>query len=104
MPLIRRVPKYGFTPRNRVTAQVVNLARLEDLLTKKKIKAPAVTPEILYNAGAISRKGDPVKILGTGEIKTSLEVSAHAFSKSAREKIEAAGGKAIILSTTPTKK
>ena len=98
MPLIRRVPKYGFTPRNRTEHQVVNIERLEKLVSDKKIDTAVITPELLYSAGVISKKNVPVKVLGTGELKAKLEVSAHAFSKTAKEKIESAGGKAIIVS------
>jgi large subunit ribosomal protein L15 len=59
-----------------------------------------VTPEVMYSLGLISKKRNPVKILGNGELKAKLEVSAHAFSKSAIAKIEAAGGKATVLSQT----
>jgi large subunit ribosomal protein L15 len=97
MPLTRRVPKFGFTPRNRVEQQVVNLSTLEELASKKRIEA-VVTPEALYNAGAISKKNEPVKILGDGELTSKLQISAHAFSKSAKTKIEAAGGTATVLS------
>jgi large subunit ribosomal protein L15 len=102
MPLTRRVPKFGFTPRNRVEAQVVNLSTLEELVAKKCIESGVVTPEILFKAGAISKKAMPVKILSVGEVKTKLEVTAHAFSKSAIAKIEAAGGKATVLTKTTT--
>lgn len=97
MPLTRRVPKFGFTSRNRVEQQVINLSMLEDLVAKKRIEV-VVTPEALYNAGAISKKNKPVKILGDGELKSKLQISAHAFSKSAKTKIEAAGGTATVLS------
>ena len=97
MPLTRRVPKFGFTSRNRIEQQIVNLSTLDELVSKKRIEA-VVTPEILYQAGAISRKNLPVKILGDGELKSKLQISAHAFSKSAKTKIEAAGGTATVLS------
>jgi large subunit ribosomal protein L15 len=100
MPLTRRVPKFGFTPRNREEAQVVNVQALGELVEKKKITDGVVTPEALYKAGAISRKKDRVKILGTGDLKVKLAVSAHAFSKSAVTKIEAAGGTTTILTKT----
>lgn len=98
MPLTRRVPKYGFTPRNRVEKQVVNVDRLDKLIAEKKIEGAVITPEVLYKAGVISKKNVPVKVLGTGELSAKLEISAHAFSKTAKEKIESAGGRAIILS------
>jgi large subunit ribosomal protein L15 len=97
MPLTRRVPKFGFTSRNRVVRQVVNLSALEELIAKKRLDA-VVSPETLYKAGAISKKNVPVKILGDGELKSKLQVSAHAFSKSAKEKIEAVGGTATVIS------
>ena len=98
MPLLRRIPKFGFKPRNRVEAQIVNLATLELLVSTKKIEGAAVTPETLYKAGVVSKKNVPIKILGDGELKSKIEVSAHGFSKSALEKIQAAGGKATVLS------
>lgn len=98
MPLLRRIPKFGFTPRNRVEPQVVNVETLERLVSTKRIQGSGITPETLYEAGAISKKHEPVKILGDGELKSKVEVSAHAFSKSALEKIQAAGGNAIVLS------
>jgi large subunit ribosomal protein L15 len=104
MPLTRRVPKFGFTPRNRVESQVVNLKTLEVLVEKKRINGGLVTPEILYKAGAIAKKNMPVKILGVGDLKSKLEVTAHAFSKSAVSKIEAAGGKVTVLTKTMTTK
>ena len=98
MPLLRRIPKFGFKPNNRVEAQIVSVETLERLVSTKRIEGAVVTPEALYKAGAVSKKDRPVKILGDGELKSKIEVSAHAFSKSALEKIQAAGGKAIVLS------
>ncbi|MBM4167946.1 MAG: 50S ribosomal protein L15 [Ignavibacteria bacterium] len=98
MPLTRRVPKYGFTSRNRIDTQIVNVETLEKLAEAKKIGGAAVTPELLFNVGAIAKKNIPVKILGNGALKSKLEVSAHAFSKSAVAKIEAAGGTVTLLS------
>ena len=98
MPLTRRVPKFGFKSRNRVEAQEVNVESLERLVSGKKLTGGIVNPEVLFQVGAISKKGVPVKILGNGELKSKLEVTAHAFSKSAVAKIEAAGGRATVLS------
>ena len=84
MPLIRRVPKRGFTNLFRKEYAVVNVADLADFEGE-------VTPESLLERGLV-RRGMPVKILGDGELSTGLTVKAHKFSKSAREKIEAAGG------------
>jgi large subunit ribosomal protein L15 len=100
MPLTRRVPKFGFTPRNRIEMQVVNIATLGILVEKKKISNGVVTPEILFKTGTTAKKNVPIKILGNGEIKTKLDVTAHAFSKSAISKIEATGGKATVLTKT----
>lgn len=86
MPLIRRVPKRGFTNIFRTEYTVVNVA---DLAALEGVDE--VTPEYLLEHGMV-RRGMPVKILGNGEIKTAMKVVANKFSKSAREKIEAAGG------------
>jgi len=85
MPLIRRVPKRGFHNLFRTEYAVVNVGHLGDL-------GDEVTPELLAMNGLV-RPGMPVKILGEGEIAKALAVKAHRFSKSAREKIEAAGGR-----------
>ncbi len=98
MPLIRRIPKRGFRNPFRVEYQIVNLSRLQELIDKGKISPDAkITPELLYEVGAVSKKTLPLKILGDGELKVALEISAHAFSKSALQKIQAIGGKAIKL-------
>ena len=91
MPLQRRVPKRGFTNIFGRKYQVVNVGDLN------RLKAGNVSPEKLLHARLIRKRNVPLKILGNGEIKKSIEVQAHAFSKSAVEKIEAAGGKAILL-------
>jgi large subunit ribosomal protein L15 len=89
MPIHMRLPKLkGFKNRFKVTFQVVNLDRLAELFPN----GGEVGPSELVNAGAV-RKGQPVKVLGTGDLGgVALQVSAHAFSASAREKITAAGG------------
>ncbi|MFQ5636946.1 MAG: 50S ribosomal protein L15 [bacterium] len=92
MPLQRRLPKRGFTNIFRKEYQIVNVADLEKL-----DKLDAITPDALYESGRVSKKGVPVKILGDGEVKKALNVSAHAFSASAKEKIEKAGGKITVL-------
>ncbi|WP_395110053.1 50S ribosomal protein L15 [Actinomadura sp. SCN-SB] len=94
MPLIRRVPKLkGFKNPNRVEYQVVNLDRLAELYPE----GGEVTAEDLAARGAV-RRNRPVKILGTGEISVAVQVKAHAFSGSAKEKITAAGGSTEELS------
>jgi large subunit ribosomal protein L15 len=89
-PLIRRIPKRGFTSIDRVEYQVVNIRDLE------RIEGD-VTPEALKAAGLIGNVRRPVKVLGVGEISRTVKVSAHAFSGSARAKIEAAGGSVDII-------
>lgn len=91
MPLQRRIPKGGFTPLNRTTYQVINVRALEELQEEE------VTPEVLRAHGLIGTLKEPVKILGTGEISRPVAVQAHAFSASARTKIEEAGGSATVL-------
>jgi large subunit ribosomal protein L15 len=90
MPLIRRVPKRGFTNIFKTEYTVVNLAQL-DGLDAAELGAGGVTPDVLVAHGLV-RSGRPVKVLGDGEIGRALAVRAHRFSKSARAKIEAAGG------------
>jgi large subunit ribosomal protein L15 len=90
MPLVRRVPKRGFTNIWKTEYDIINLATLADL-AEAAGAALAVTPESLAELGLV-RKGERVKVLGDGEIGKALKVTAHKFSKSARAKIEAAGG------------
>ncbi|HYH78214.1 MAG TPA: 50S ribosomal protein L15 [Longimicrobium sp.] len=86
MPLHRRLPKRGFTPLNRTEYQVINLWQLEALAEGD------VSPETLKAHGLIGHAGRPVKVLGTGDLTRKVNVSAHRFSKTAREKIEGLGG------------
>lgn len=95
MPLQRRVPKFGFTNVNRVEYQGINLDTLQQLVDDKKIK-DTVDFEILF-ANRLAGKNDLVKIMGRGELKTKLKVSAHKFTASAKAAIEAAGGEAVTL-------
>jgi large subunit ribosomal protein L15 len=97
MPLTRRVPKFGFKSRSREEFQIVNIKTIEHFIAQKRISGDVVSPEVLYEIGAISNKQRRVKILGEGDLKSKVDVRAHAFSKSAISKIEAAGGKAIVL-------
>jgi large subunit ribosomal protein L15 len=85
MPLLRRVPKRGFTNIWKVEFAVVNLSDLGDF-------EGAITPEALAERGLV-RRGRPVKVLGNGLLSKAVTVSAHKFSASARAKIEAAGGR-----------
>jgi large subunit ribosomal protein L15 len=91
MPLHRRMPKRGFTNIFRKEYNIVSLERLVEL------GETTINPDVLRKAGVIKTK-HPVKILGDGELKTAITVSAHKFSKSAQEKITKAGGKVEVLS------
>ncbi|EDP97955.1 50S ribosomal protein L15 [Kordia algicida OT-1] len=95
MPLQRRVPKFGFTNINRKEYQGVNLDRLQELVDEGKI-TDTVDLQILV-ANRVARKNDLVKILGRGELKSKLKVTAHKFTASAKAAIEAAGGEAVTL-------
>lgn len=91
MPLHRRIPKRGFHNFNRVEYQVVNVGDLAEF-------EGDVTPESLRASGFIGSLRKPVKVLGSGALEKALSVKVHAFSDSARQKIEAAGGTATVLS------
>lgn len=95
MPIQRRVPKFGFTNINRVEYQGVNLDTLQQLADDKKIK-DTVDFETLFTNRLVD-KNDLVKIMGRGELKAKLKVSAHKFTASAKAAIEAAGGEAVTL-------
>jgi large subunit ribosomal protein L15 len=93
MPLHRRIPKRGFHNPTRVEYAVVNVESLDIFPA-----GTTVTPELLIGSGLIRQVRADIKVLGDGELKNSLTVQAHKFSKSAEEKITRAGGKAEILS------
>jgi large subunit ribosomal protein L15 len=92
MPLHRRLPKRGFTAPDSTTYAVVNV----DMLNAFEA-GETISPELLFSLGVLRVKREGVKVLGTGELKVALTVRAHAFSKSAEEKITAAGGKVEII-------
>jgi len=93
LPFYRRLPfKRGFTPRNQVTYNEINLDQLQVFA-----KGSTVNPETMQEARLIRNPDNPIVILGRGEIEVALNVSAHRVSKGAREKIEAAGGSVVIL-------
>lgn len=94
MPIQRRLPKFGFKNPTRVEFKAVNLSTLQAL--SEKLNINVIDIETLLQAKLIS-KNDNVKILGNGELKSKLEVTANAFSKSAIDKIEALEGKATII-------
>ena len=94
MPLQRRVPKFGFKNFNRVEFAGVNLDVIQSLVERDN----ATTIDFAYlKAHGLVSKNDKIKILGRGELKNSVEVHAHAFSKSAVASIESAGGKVVTL-------
>jgi large subunit ribosomal protein L15 len=95
MPLQRRVPKFGFTNINRVEYQGVNLDKLQELVENKKIK-DTVDFQTLVDLG-LAGKNEVVKILGRGELKSKLTVTAHKFTATAKAAIEAVGGEAVTL-------
>lgn len=92
MPLVRRLPKYGFKNPFRTEYTIVNLKSLADLQTTE-----TVSPEFLASHGIIKRNTRLVKVLGLGELTRPLVVQAHRFSKSAEAKIQAAGGRAEVI-------
>ena len=94
MPIQRRLPKYGFKNPTRVEYKGINVSALQALAEKNGLSE--ITLETLMDAGFISRN-QLVKILGNGELTLKLDVTAHAFSKSAIAKIEAVGGKTTTI-------
>ena len=91
MPLHRRMPKRGFTNIFRTEYTVLNLDRLTEL------NEAELTLEAFVAKGLLKKRGELLKILGNGEITTAITVHAHKFSKTAQEKIEKAGGKAVLI-------
>ena len=94
MPLQRRLPKFGFNPISRTEYKGINLFALQALADEKKLNAVSV--QTLIEAGMINKK-QKVKILAKGELTAKLNVEAHAFSKTAQEAIEKAGGTVKIV-------
>lgn len=92
MPLIRRVPKYGFRNPFRKEYAIVNVQSLADLAA-----AGTITPQTLVDAGLVKRVTLPIKVLGNGELNKAIVVQAHKFSKSAEAKIQAAGGSVEVI-------
>jgi len=92
MPLQRRVPKRGFHNRFRIQYQVVNLANLAKVTWEG-----TVTPEALFEKRLIRKKNLPVKILGQGDLSAPLHIRAHAFSKTAMEKVQSVSGKCEVI-------
>ena len=97
LPLARRLPfKRGFTNIRRVEYKVVNLERLAEF----DFGGETVTPELMAAIGLIKKTSDRVVILGNGEVSGAINVQAHRFSATAKDKIEAAGGKAEVIAYT----
>ncbi|UJF30498.1 50S ribosomal protein L15 [Kaistella sp. 97-N-M2] len=94
MPLQRRLPKFGFTNINRKEYRAINIDTLQILADAQNITE--ITQDVLVQNG-LAKKSEIVKIMGRGELKTGVSVSAHKFTKSAEEAIAKAGGKAITL-------
>ncbi|QNF31783.1 50S ribosomal protein L15 [Adhaeribacter swui] len=94
MPLQRRVPKFGFKNFNRVEYSPINIDVISSLANSLQVNV--VDLEFFKAHGLIS-KNDKVKVLGRGEINNPIEIHAHAFSKSASELIEKAGGKIVLI-------
>jgi len=93
MPLQRRLPKRGFVNFNRTEYEIVNINKLENIENVEEI-----TPALLREKRIVRKRDSLVKILGEGELTRKLTVKAHAFSKTAVEKIEQAGGKTEVVS------
>ena len=92
MPLFRRLPKFGFTNPTRTEYAIVNIKSFETWTG-----AEVITPDLMVDAGLVKRKKLPIKILGNGELKKSLVIQAHKFSKSAEAKIQSAGGRVEVI-------
>jgi|TARA_B110000444_G_scaffold253336_1_gene284037 large subunit ribosomal protein L15 len=95
MPLQRRVPKFGFTNINRVEYQGVNLDKIQSLIDSKKIKDSMNVQSFIDNG--LAKKNDLIKVLGNGEVKAPLKITAHKFSAAAKLAIEKNGGEAITI-------
>jgi large subunit ribosomal protein L15 len=91
MPLHRRLPKRGFTNIFRVEYTVLGLDRISEL------NETEITPEKLLSLGLLKKRNGLIKVLANGEITSAVTVHAHKFSKAAAQKIEAAGGKAVVI-------
>ena len=95
MPLQRRIPKFGFKNINRVEYQGINLDTIQSLIDRKKIKS-TLDFDLMVKL-RLARKNEFVKILGRGELKGKVKISAHKFTASAKSSIEAVGGEAVSI-------
>jgi large subunit ribosomal protein L15 len=94
MPLQRRVPKFGFKNHNRVEYKGINLDTIQELVERKSLSE--INPQVLVDNGLASKK-DLIKVLGRGELKSKVSVTAHKFSATAQQAIEAQGGSVTTL-------
>ena len=98
MPLYRRLPKRGFKPVNKVKVAILNLSNIQKIFDKNKSSIKdVINLQILKEKKLINKKYSKLKILGTGELKKNIEITAHFASKNAQVKIEKAGGKLSII-------
>ena len=98
MPLYRRLPKRGFKSLNKVNMAILNLSKIQNIIEKSKNNIKdTLNLKILKEKKLVNKKFNKLKILGTGEIKKNIEISAHYASKQALSKIEKAGGKISII-------
>jgi large subunit ribosomal protein L15 len=100
MPMVRRLPKFGFTNPTRVEYKGINLDALQTLADAKGLST--IDPTVLRANGLIARN-DKLKVLGRGEIKSALTITAHAFSATAKAAIEAKGGKTEVIAVIAPK-
>ena len=101
MPLVRRVPKFGFTNPTRVEYKGINLDALQALAESKGLKV--LDPAVLHANGLIARN-EKLKVLGRGEVKGALNITAHAFSATAKAAIEAKGGSVQVIAMVAVEK
>ena len=98
MPLYRRLPKRGFKSPNKKNTAILNLTKIQSILDKSKNEIKnTLDLKILKDKKLVNKKSNKLKILGTGEIKKNIEISAHFASKQALLKIEKAGGKISLI-------
>lgn len=97
MPLSRRIPKRGFKSPFKVEYQPVNLGKLIEFVTNNNLSDQPITPELLYSKKVVGSKNKPIKILGNGDVNLKIDITTHAISQTARQKIEAAGGTIKIV-------
>jgi len=93
MPLYRRLPKRGFNPLNKDKIAIINLEKIQNLIDSKRISGDLkIDLEILKKANIISKSYNKIKILGTGDVKSKININVDYISKSAKEKLEKIGG------------